>query len=85
MVSRFFWILMFPDDHDLPACLSEPTLGVGVTFDIAPQFFSPPLRIRLRMGPVLRTRVPETAADVDGDPRANKGYIDSALQAGKRS
>jgi hypothetical protein len=65
-------ILVLPDSDREPTHISEPRNGFAISFSITSQFWLPICSIGYRYLAMLRTRVPETAIEEDGDPSSSK-------------
>jgi hypothetical protein len=65
-------ILMLPDSDREPTHTSEPSNSFAISFSITSQFWLPICSIGYRYLAMLRTRVPETAIEKDGDPSSSK-------------
>lgn len=65
-------ILVLPDSDREPTHISEPSNSFAISFSITSQFWLPICSIGSRYLAMLRTRVPETAIEEDGNPSSSK-------------
>lgn len=70
--TGYYDILVLPDSDREPTHISEPSNSFAISFSITSQFWRPICSIGYRYLAMLRTRVPETAIEEDGDPSSSK-------------
>lgn len=73
--GRFARILVFPDMYRLPSELRQLVILASITSDVLLKLASPPSRVVLRSGSMLRATVPEATVDEHRDPSSSKGHI----------
>ena len=73
---RFGNVIVFPNHDEFPAFGFEGRSFGFVAFDIASNLRRPEVGITSRRAMMLRTAVPEAAANFHGDAGAREDYVD---------
>lgn len=74
---------MLPDTDDQPPRVAQPRVRVTIALDVPIELVDPPLAVRSRRRPVIRTAVPEAAVDEDRYTRSDENQIGTAAKPGQ--
>lgn len=66
---------MLPDAYYCPVVVFEDAVGFGVPLPVSRKLSTPKSCICFRTSAMLRTGMPKTAVDIDGNPRRSKDDI----------
>jgi hypothetical protein len=76
--------LVLPHADYVPASRSERGIVPAIPLDVSIQLDRPVRRVSARIGPVIRTSVPEAAVDEHRDSSCRKDHVGPAAQPGNR-
>lgn len=74
-VGRNYHILMLPNADDFPPTVPEHLIYGAVTVYVGGEFSLPPLGVGLGESLVVRTTVPKTAVDENGNPYPSENDV----------
>ena len=85
LFSSLFKILMLPEAHDVPSCLSESFIGVPVASLVSVDLCSPVGAVLLWPGPMDRATMPEAAVDEDRYAFPRENDVDLSANTGENA
>jgi hypothetical protein len=75
-LRRITRVFVRPDSDHFPAQRPQAEVGIGVSGPVGLDLFTPKVGIALRPGSMLRTTMPKTPVDEDGDATTREDDVD---------